>query len=54
MRGTILCWVQDSVHGRAALKAAADFDRLQMRLVLAHVIDRVGAVDGNGGAAGGA
>ena len=22
MRGTILCWVQDSVNGRAALKAA--------------------------------
>lgn len=48
MRGTILCWVQDSVHGRAALKAAADLsDRLQMRLVLAHVTDGVAAVDVN-------
>ena len=38
MRGTILCWVNDNAHGRAALRAAADLgDRLNLRLVLAHV-----------------
>jgi nucleotide-binding universal stress UspA family protein len=38
MRGTILCWVDDSPHGRAALRAAVDLsDRLKLRLVLAHV-----------------
>ena len=42
MRGTILCWVDDSAHGRAALKASADLsDRLKLRLVLAHVVDGV-------------
>ena len=46
MRGTILCWVDDSAHGRAALKASADLsDRLKLRLVLAHVAD---GVDGAG------
>jgi nucleotide-binding universal stress UspA family protein len=40
MRGTILCLVDDSPHGRAALKAAAGLgDRLNLRLVLAHVAD---------------
>lgn len=40
MRGTILCWVDDSAHGRAALKTAADLsDRLRLRLVLAHVAE---------------
>ena len=44
MRGTILCWVSDSPHGRAALKAAADLsDRLKLRLVLAHVADGASA-----------
>ena len=49
MRGTILCWVDDSAHGRAALKASADLsDRLKLRLVLAHVVDGVdGAVKGD-------
>ena len=49
MRGTILCLVDDSAHGRAALKAAADLsERLKLRLVLAHVADVVeGAGDGN-------
>lgn len=42
MQGTILCWVNDNAHGRAALRAAADLsDRLKMRLVLAHVADGV-------------
>jgi nucleotide-binding universal stress UspA family protein len=49
MRGPVLCWVHDSVHGRAALEAAADLsDRLQLRLVLAHVADGVCAADGTG------
>ena len=44
MRGTILCWVDDSPHGRAALKAAVDLsDRLKLRLVLAHVADGASA-----------
>jgi nucleotide-binding universal stress UspA family protein len=43
MRGTILCLVEDNDHGRAALQAGADLsDRLNLRLVLAHV---VGGVD---------
>ena len=42
MRGTILCWVSDSAHGRAALTTAAEVsDRLKLRLVLAHVADGV-------------
>jgi nucleotide-binding universal stress UspA family protein len=42
MRGTILCWVNDSAHGRAALTTAAELsDRLKLRLVLAHVADGV-------------
>ena len=46
MRGTILCWVNDTAHGRAALQAAAELsDRLKLRLVLAHVAD---GVDGAG------
>ena len=46
MRGTILCWVNDNAHGRAALRAAVDLsDRLSLRLVLAHVAD---GVDGAG------
>lgn len=49
MRGTILCWVDDSVPGRAALETvAAISDRLKLRLVLAHVADGAGAVGGNG------
>ncbi len=52
MRGTILCWVNDSVHGRAALKAAADLsDRLKMRLVVAHVADGVDGAGANENAA---
>ena len=50
MRGTILCWVDDSAHGHAAVEAAAALsDRLELRLVLAHIVDGVGVVDGNGG-----
>ena len=49
MRGTILCWVDDSPHGRAALKASVDLsDRLKLRLVLAHV-----AAGGDGASANG-
>jgi nucleotide-binding universal stress UspA family protein len=43
MRGTLLCWVNDSAHGRAALTTAAELsDRLNLRLVLAHVADEIG------------
>ena len=49
MRGTILCLVDDSPHGRAALKAAADLgDRLKLRLVLAHVADGGDGASANG------
>jgi nucleotide-binding universal stress UspA family protein len=42
MRGTILCWVNDSAHGRAALTTAAELsDRLDLRLVLTHVADEI-------------
>lgn len=46
-RGTIICWVDDGDHGRAALDVAAELsDRLGLRLVLAHVVDGVGAPAG--------
>lgn len=49
MQGTILCWVNDTDHGRAALQAAADLsDRLKLRLVLAHVADGVHGTGENG------
>jgi nucleotide-binding universal stress UspA family protein len=52
MRGTILCWVSDSAHGRAAMTAAADLsDRLNLRLVLAHVADGVDGAGANENAA---
>jgi nucleotide-binding universal stress UspA family protein len=52
MRGTVLCWVSDDAHGRAALKAAADLsDRLKLRLVLAHVADGVDGASANENAA---
>ena len=48
MQGTILCWVNDSAHGRAALNAAADLsDRLKLRLVLACIADGVDGADAN-------
>jgi len=44
VRGTIVCWVTDGDHGHAALDVAADLsDRLDLRLVLAHVADGVAA-----------
>ena len=46
-RGTIICWVDDGDHGRAALDVAAELsDRLGLRLVLAHVVDGIGAPAG--------
>ena len=49
MQGTILCWVNDTAHGRAALQAAAELsDRLKLRLVLAHVADGVDGAGENG------
>ena len=51
MQGTILCWVNDSAHGRAALRTAADLsDRLKLRLVLAHVADAGDARESAAGA----
>lgn len=53
MQGTILCWVDDSAHGRAAIRAAADIsDRLKLRLVLAHVGDGVDEAGPNANPAG--
>jgi nucleotide-binding universal stress UspA family protein len=52
MRGTILCWVNDSAHGRAALRASADLsDRLKLRWVLVHVVDGVDEASANANAA---
>jgi nucleotide-binding universal stress UspA family protein len=52
MRGTILCWVHDSAHGRAALRVAADLSaRLRLRLVLAHVADGFDGAGANENAA---
>ena len=51
MRGTLVCGVDDSGEGRRALELAAELsDRLDLRLVLAHVgsgIDPI-AADGDG------
>ena len=48
-RGTIICWVDDCDHGRAALDVAAELsDRLGLRLGLAHVGDGIGAPAGGG------
>jgi nucleotide-binding universal stress UspA family protein len=52
MRGTILCWVDDSAQGGAALSTAADLsDRLKLRLVLAYVADGVDGAGANPGSA---
>ncbi len=49
MRGTILCGVDDSDDGRSALELAAELsDRLDARLVLAHVADGIPPTGANG------
>ena len=48
MRGTIVCGVSDSDQGRSALEVAAELsERLDLRLVLAHVADGIASVDGD-------
>jgi nucleotide-binding universal stress UspA family protein len=50
MRGTIVCGVDDTSEGRSALDLAAELsDRLALRLVVAHVADGIGALDGGDG-----
>jgi len=49
MRGTMICGVTDAEEGRGALKMAAELsERLGLRLVLAHVAEGIGRVDGDG------
>lgn len=50
MRGTIVCAVTDTSEWRGALELAAELsDRLALRLVVAHVAEGIGALDGNRG-----
>lgn len=49
MRGTMICGVTDAEEGRGALKMAVELsERLGLRLVLAHVAEGIGRVDGDG------
>ena len=49
MRGTIVCGVTDTDEGRGALElAAALSERLDLRLVLAHVAEGIASRDGDG------
>ena len=49
MRGTMICGVTDAEEGRGALKMAVELsERLGLRLVLAHVAEGIGRVDGEG------
>jgi hypothetical protein len=48
MRGTIVCAVTDTDEGRQALATAVEVsERLGLRLVLAHVAEGIGALDGH-------
>jgi nucleotide-binding universal stress UspA family protein len=48
MRGTIVCGVTDTDEGRQALATAVEVsERLGLRLVLAHVSDGIGALNGH-------
>jgi nucleotide-binding universal stress UspA family protein len=52
MQGTIVCGVTDTDEGRQALATAVELtERLGLRLVLAHVAEGIGPLngDGNGG-----
>jgi nucleotide-binding universal stress UspA family protein len=49
MRGTILCGVSESEEGREALAVAVELsERLDLRLELAHVVEGIGRIDGDG------
>jgi nucleotide-binding universal stress UspA family protein len=49
MQGTIVCGVTDTNDGRQALAAAVELtERLGLRLVLAHVAEGVGSLNGDG------
>ncbi|MDQ3992908.1 MAG: universal stress protein, partial [Actinomycetota bacterium] len=53
MRGTLVCGVNDSDDGRRALEVAVELsERLRLRLVLAHVSDRVAVAGDADGAEG--
>jgi nucleotide-binding universal stress UspA family protein len=48
MRGTIVCGVDDTEEGRGVLELAAEVsERLGLRLVLAHVVEGIGSLDGD-------
>jgi nucleotide-binding universal stress UspA family protein len=50
MRGTIICGVTDTDEGRQALATAVELtERLGVRLVLAHVAEGIGPLNGDGG-----
>jgi nucleotide-binding universal stress UspA family protein len=49
MGGTIICAVTDTEEGRGALGLAAELsERLRLRLVLAHVVEGIASLAGNG------
>jgi nucleotide-binding universal stress UspA family protein len=49
MRGTIVCGVNDTEEGRGALELAAELsERLGLRLVLAHVVEGIASLNGDG------
>lgn len=49
MRGTIVCGVDDTEEGRGALELAAELsERLDLRLVLAHVVEGIPSLDVDG------
>lgn len=49
MRGTIVCWVDDTEEGRRALELAAELsERLGLRLVLVHVVEGIASLDDDG------
>jgi nucleotide-binding universal stress UspA family protein len=48
MRGTIVCGVTDTEEGRQALATAVELtERLGLRLVLAHVAEGIGPINGD-------
>jgi nucleotide-binding universal stress UspA family protein len=48
MRGTIVCGVTDTDEGRQALAMAVDLtERLRLRLVLAHIAEGIGPLNGD-------
>jgi hypothetical protein len=49
MQGTIVCGVTDTDEGRQALATAVELtERLRLRLVLAHVAEGIGPLNGDG------